>query len=73
MTTGTPLESAWARRPSSAVSRLAGRKLLLLSSRDLIAAAAAEDVLLVALVAPGPAAMLGFARAARDLGAPLIL
>jgi hypothetical protein len=73
LTTGTPLESAWARRPSSAVSRLAGRKLLLLSSRDLIAAAAAEDVLLVALVAPGPAAMLGFARAARDLGAPLIL
>jgi len=67
------LESAWARRPSNAVSRLAGRKLLLLSSRDLLAAAALEDTLLVALVAPGAAAMLGFARAARDVAAPLLL
>jgi hypothetical protein len=67
------LESAWARRPSNAVSRLAGRKLLLLSSRDLLAAATLEDTLLVALVAPGAAAMLGFARAARDVAAPLLL
>jgi hypothetical protein len=73
LTTGTPLESAWARRPSTAVSRLGGRKLLLLSSRDLLAAAAAEDALLVSLIAPVLPAMLGFARAARDLAAPLIL
>jgi len=69
----TRLESAWARRPSNAMSRLGGRRLLLLSSRDLLAAAALEETLLVALVAPGPAAMLGFARAARDVAAPLLL
>jgi hypothetical protein len=69
----TPLESAWARRPSNAVSRLAGRRLLLLSSRDLLAAAALEDSLLVALVAVSPAAIQGFARAARDSASPLLL
>jgi hypothetical protein len=41
--------------------------------RDLLAAAARERVLLVAFAAPSPAAMAGFARAARDADAPLIL
>jgi hypothetical protein len=55
------------------VVRLAGRPLLLLSARDLLQAAAAEDVLLVALVAPWVPAIEGFVRAARDAGAPLLL
>ncbi|HYV64932.1 MAG TPA: hypothetical protein VE964_01735 [Myxococcales bacterium] len=67
------MEGAWARRPSTAVSRLAGRPLLLLSARDLLAAAEGEGALLLALVAPAPAAAKGFARAARDAGAPLLL
>jgi hypothetical protein len=41
--------------------------------RDLLAAAAREDLLLVALAAPAPAAIAGFARAARDATAPLLL
>ena len=41
--------------------------------RDLLAAAAREKVLLVAFSAPSPAAMAGFARAARDADAPLLL
>src|SRR5437879_5405188 len=41
--------------------------------RDLLAAAARGNVLLVALCAPAPAAMAGFARAARDAEAPLLL
>jgi hypothetical protein len=72
-TTETRLESAWARRPANAVSRLAGRQLLVLSSRHLLTAAAEEDALLVAFIAPAPAAALGFARAARDTAAPLVL
>lgn len=67
------MEGAWARRPATAVSRLSGRSLLLLSARDLLVAAGDSGVLLVALVAPAPAASLGFARAARDAGAPLLL
>jgi len=55
------------------VARLDGRALLVLSARDLLQAAAREKVLLVALVAPSPAAMAGFARAARDADAPLVL
>src|SRR5256886_14481976 len=66
-------ETAWSRRPSSAVARLGARSLLVLSARDLLAAAAREKVLVVAFVAPAPAAMAGFARAARDAGAPLLL
>lgn len=64
---------AWSRRPSNAVSRLGGKELLVLSMRDLLAAAARENVLLVAFCAPAPAAMAGFARAARDAEAPLLL
>ena len=41
--------------------------------RDLLAAAAREKLLLVAFSAPAPAAMAGFARAARDADAPLLL
>ncbi len=41
--------------------------------RDLLAAAVHEKLLLVAFAAPAPAAMAGFARAARDAGAPLLL
>ena len=67
------MDSAWSRRPATAVTRLNGRPLLLLSARDLLAAAEDEEVLLVALVAPAPAASAGFARAARDAGAPLLL
>ena len=67
------MEGAWSRRPATAVSRLSGRPLLLLSARDLLAAAEQEGVLLVALVAPAPAASAGFARAARDAGVPLLL
>lgn len=68
-----PSVDAWKRRPASAVTRLKGRPLLLLSSRDLLRAALDEQVLLVALAAPSAAAMAGFARAARDQGAPLLL
>jgi len=41
--------------------------------RDLLAGAARENLMLVALVAPAPAAMAGFARAAKDASAPLVL
>jgi predicted nucleic acid-binding protein len=44
-----------------------------LSARDLLAAAAREELLLVAFCAPSPAAIAGFARAARDAEAPLLL
>src|SRR5207237_6453531 len=47
--------AAWTRRPASAVSRLGARQLLVLSARDLLAAAKAEGALLVALIAPAPA------------------
>ena len=67
------MQAAWARRPSTAVSRLEGRELLVLSMRELLAAAAREKTLLVAFAAPAPAAMAGFARAARDAEAPLLL
>jgi hypothetical protein len=46
---------------------------MVLSARDLLAAAAREDLLLLALVAPAPAAIAGFVRAARDAEAPLLL
>jgi hypothetical protein len=39
----------------------------------LLAAAAREELMLVALTAPAPAAIAGFARAARDASAPLLL
>src|SRR4051812_26239891 len=65
--------AAWTRRPSSAVARLGMRQLLLLSVRDLLAAARADGSMLVALIAPAPAALIGFARAARDANAPLVL
>lgn len=55
------------------MARLGGRPLLVLSARDLLEAAAAEQALLVALVAPAPFAIAGFVRAARDAGAPLLL
>jgi len=67
------MERAWTRRPAAALARLAGRPLLLLSARDLLLAAEEEGVLLVALLAPAPAASAGFARAARDAGVPLVL
>ena len=67
------IRAAWSRRPSNAVARLGGRPLFVLSMRDLLQAAARARVLLVALVAPAPAAIAGFARAARDAGAPLLL
>jgi hypothetical protein len=54
------------------VNRLAGRELMALSLRDLLQAATRENVLLLALHAPCPAAMAGFARAARECQAPLI-
>src|SRR5438874_11472289 len=41
--------------------------------RELLAAAARVRILLVAFAAPAPAAMAGFARAARDADAPLLL
>jgi hypothetical protein len=66
-------QAVWARRPSCAVSRLGGKALLVLSVRDLLEAAGRENTALVALVAPAPAAMAGFARAARDADAPLLL
>lgn len=64
---------AWARRPATAVSRLAGRELLVLSMRDVLSAASHAGLLLVAFSAPSTAAMAGFARAARDADAPLLL
>lgn len=64
---------AYALRPAAAVARLGRRPLLALSMRDLLLAAARERVLLVAFAAPVQAAMAGFARAARDAGAPLLL
>jgi hypothetical protein len=67
------MERAWTRRPAAALARLAGRELLLLSARDLLLAAEEEGLLLVALLAPVPAASAGFARAARDSGVPLVL
>ena len=70
---GVDLASVWARRPAKAVARLGGRQLLVLSPRDLLRAAAREDLLLVALAAPAPAAIAGFTRAARDAEAPLLL
>jgi hypothetical protein len=63
----------WSRRPAKAVAKLGGRKLLVVSVRDLLSAATREDLLLVALVAPAAAAIAGFARAARDASAPLLL
>jgi hypothetical protein len=54
------------------VTRLAGRELMALSLRDLLNAAARENVLLVALHAPCSSAMAGFARAARECQAPLV-
>jgi len=64
---------AWSRRPAKAVGRLAGRDLLVLSMREILAAAAKENLPLVALAAPAPAAIAGFTRAARDAEAPLLL
>jgi len=67
------VQLVWSRRPAKAVARLGGRKLLVVSVRDLLLAAAREDLLLVALAAPAPAAIAGFTRAARDASAPLLL
>src|SRR5437763_16870636 len=67
------LQRVWSRRPAKAIARPGARELMVLSVRDLLAAAAHEDLLLVALVAPAPAAIAGFARAARDAEAPLVL
>src|SRR5438132_12093243 len=67
------LEIAWARRPSNAVARLEGRELLVLSMRELLSAAARAKALLVSFVSVSPAALAGFARAARDAAAPLLL
>jgi hypothetical protein len=68
-----PRKPGFGRRPASALKKLQGRDLLLLSARDLLQAAADENVLLVALVAPAQAAIAGFVRAARDAQAPLLL
>lgn len=46
---------------------------MILSVRELLAAAGREQLALVALSAPAPAAIAGFARAARDAEAPLLL
>src|SRR5256885_15364596 len=67
------LQRVWWRRPAKAIARPGARELLVLSVRDLLAAAAREDLLLVALAAPAPAALAGFVRAARDAEAPLLL
>src|SRR5438067_11415768 len=67
------LQRVWSRRPAKAIARPGARELLVLSVRDLLAAAAREDLLLVALAAPAPAAIAGFVRAARDAEAPLLL
>src|SRR5256885_13784827 len=67
------VQLVWSRRPAKAVARLGGRKLLISSARELLRAAAREDLMLVALAAPAPAAIAGFARAARDASAPLLL
>jgi hypothetical protein len=55
------------------VTRLAGRELMALSLRDLLQAAAREQVPLVALHASCPPVMAGIARAARECQAPLVL
>jgi hypothetical protein len=68
-----PLQRVWARRPAKAIARPGARELMILSARDLLAAAARENLLLVALVAPAPAAIAGFVRAARDAEGPLLL
>src|SRR5512143_2098892 len=65
--------AAWTRRPAAVVAKLAARPLLLLSARDLLRAARDEQLLTVAFAAPSAAAMAGFARAARDCAAPLVL
>jgi hypothetical protein len=67
------LEVAWSRRPAKAVSRLSGRELLVLSMREILAAAGRENLPLVALAAQSPAVIAGFVRAARDAEAPLLL
>src|SRR5919198_6527924 len=73
MRSGGALQRVWSRRPAKAIARPGARDLLVLSVRDLLAAAAREDLLLVALAAPAPAAIAGFVRAARDAEAPLLL
>ena len=55
------------------MARLGARELLVLSARDVLAAAQQAGVLLVAFVAPVPAALSGFARAARNADAALVL
>jgi hypothetical protein len=55
------------------VSRLQGRELMMLSLRDLLLAAEKLGTAVVALHAPCAAAMAGFARAAREAQAPLLL
>jgi hypothetical protein len=67
------VQRVWSRRPAKAVARLGGRQLLVMSARELLRAATREDLMLVALVASAPAAIAGFARAARDASAPLLL
>ena len=66
------LRAVWQRRPATAVTRLNKRELLVLSARDLLRGARAAERLLVAFVAPSYPAMCGFARAAREIGAPLL-
>src|SRR3954453_2858438 len=73
MSASDAIRRVWARRPARAVARLLGRELFVVSMRDLLAAAAREQVPLVAFSAPAPAAIRGFARAARDADAPLLL
>src|SRR5947209_10951077 len=73
MSASEAIRRVWARRPARAVARLLGRELFVVSMRDLLAAAAREQVPLVAFSAPAPAAIRGFARAARDADAPLLL
>src|SRR5207302_1515702 len=63
------LQRVWSRRPAKAVSRLGGRQLLVLSARDLLAAAAREELLLVAFYAPAPAAIAGAERVQREIEA----
>src|SRR5437870_4132754 len=78
------VQLVWSRRPAKAVARLGGRKLLISSARELLRAAAREDLMLVALAAPALAAgwvyqmelgleivPLGGARAAAELARQL--